>query len=158
MSRVRGRNGPKGGPKALGPDGKRYSTAGWEDWPNVERGDWGLVYIASMDRFGYYDDDDCIFKKKKKKRTALDSSQLSKKIKVEATEGEGEGDAETVVKKEHGGDATTVTEEKGDKENSDEDMEERAVVYLGAPLVSDNVLLEYDDLFQPPFEGDCRAS
>ena len=38
-----------------------YSTDGWQRWPEVESGDWGLVYISSgafRGKFGYYDDEE----------------------------------------------------------------------------------------------------
>lgn len=34
------------------------STVGWQTWPTVTRGDWGLVYVVPEGRFGYYDDDE----------------------------------------------------------------------------------------------------
>ena len=36
----------------------RYSSKGSEEWPIVQRGEYGLVYIAHEQRFGYYDDED----------------------------------------------------------------------------------------------------
>jgi hypothetical protein len=43
---------------------RQISSAGWQSWPIVKRHDWGLVYVSSEGRFGYYDDeedeDECI--------------------------------------------------------------------------------------------------
>ena len=40
------------------------STAGWQSWPKPREGDYGLVYIVTLNDWGYYDDDegphDCI--------------------------------------------------------------------------------------------------
>ena len=38
--------------------GGSYPTDGCEEWPMVERGQYGLVYIPHRDMFAYYDDDD----------------------------------------------------------------------------------------------------
>jgi len=42
----------------LAPWDSQLSSSGWKDWPVVEKGHWGLVYVVSMKKFGYYDDDD----------------------------------------------------------------------------------------------------
>jgi len=34
------------------------SSRGWQGWPVVREGQYGLVYVVSERRFGYYDDDD----------------------------------------------------------------------------------------------------
>ena len=40
-------------------DGGTYDDTGWETWPQVEGGDWGLVYVTVgrlRGKFVYYDD------------------------------------------------------------------------------------------------------
>ena len=39
-------------------DRMNYSSEGWKSWAKVKKGEYGLVYIVSKKRFGYYDDDD----------------------------------------------------------------------------------------------------
>eukprot|EP00472_Partenskyella_glossopodia_P009719 CAMPEP_0197524166 /NCGR_PEP_ID=MMETSP1318-20131121/8913_1 /TAXON_ID=552666 /ORGANISM="Partenskyella glossopodia, Strain RCC365" /LENGTH=150 /DNA_ID=CAMNT_0043077053 /DNA_START=256 /DNA_END=708 /DNA_ORIENTATION=+ len=42
-------------------DDRDYSDSGWESWPPVKFGDWGLVYVVGGDfagQFVYYDDDE----------------------------------------------------------------------------------------------------
>ena len=34
------------------------SSAGWQLWPKVKRGRYGLVFVVSRQKFGYYDDDE----------------------------------------------------------------------------------------------------
>jgi hypothetical protein len=36
----------------------RLSSRGWERWPRVRSGQYGLVFVVSKKRFGYHDDDD----------------------------------------------------------------------------------------------------
>lgn len=42
-------------------DGGTYDASGWQSWPPVESGEWGLVYVARghlRGRFVYYDDEE----------------------------------------------------------------------------------------------------
>mmetsp|Transcript_10700 Transcript_10700/g.26193 ORF Transcript_10700/g.26193 Transcript_10700/m.26193 type:complete len:117 (+) Transcript_10700:274-624(+) len=34
------------------------SSDGWELWPKVKRGRYGLVFVVSQRKFGYYDDEE----------------------------------------------------------------------------------------------------
>ena len=48
-------------PDPLHADGGTYDATGWQSWPPVESGDWGLVYVTRGHlggRFVYYDDDE----------------------------------------------------------------------------------------------------
>jgi hypothetical protein len=48
-------------PAPLHADGGTYDATGWQSWPPVESGDWGLVYVTRGHlggRFVYYDDDE----------------------------------------------------------------------------------------------------
>ena len=48
-------------PAPLHADGSTYDATGWQSWPPVESGDWGLVYVTRGHlggRFVYYDDDE----------------------------------------------------------------------------------------------------
>lgn len=36
----------------------QLSSSGWRNWPIVKEGQWGLVYVVSQKKFGYYDDDE----------------------------------------------------------------------------------------------------
>ena len=45
-------------PPRLQHTGSQHSTEGWQSWPIVESGDWGLIYIPSERRFGYYEDEE----------------------------------------------------------------------------------------------------
>lgn len=58
---------PTSAPAAISPITGRDATrssVGWQSWPVVSSGAWGLVYVSSAGRFGYYDDeedeDECI--------------------------------------------------------------------------------------------------
>ena len=42
-------------------DGGTYNSSGWQSWPPVESGNWGLVYVTQghlRGRFVYYDDEE----------------------------------------------------------------------------------------------------
>ena len=48
-------------PAPLHADDGTYDATGWQSWPPVESGDWGLVYVTRGHlggRFVYYDDDE----------------------------------------------------------------------------------------------------
>eukprot|EP00966_Prymnesium_polylepis_P168790 3902997-Prymnesium_polylepis.1 len=36
----------------------QLSSAGWRNWPIVDSGAYGLVYVVAENKFGYYDDED----------------------------------------------------------------------------------------------------
>lgn len=117
MAAKSGKNKAIAASVAPGPDGKDISTVGWQQWPHVEKGMYGLVYIVSMNRFGYYDDDEVLeYPKVRKRRKTSTNRSVSL--------------------------------------SSDDDCIMGAVVYLGVPLMSQNVILPYEDLLQPVQDND----
>jgi hypothetical protein len=49
--------GARADPAPKGSDARR-SSAGWQSWPIVASGNWGLVFVSTLGRFGYYEDEE----------------------------------------------------------------------------------------------------
>jgi hypothetical protein len=49
--------GARADPAPKGSDARR-SSAGWQSWPIIASGNWGLVFVSTLGRFGYYEDEE----------------------------------------------------------------------------------------------------